>query len=171
MMIIFQKWQAWAKTQTMIFRNRVAWNELALRLTWGFTGNLRLWWDIVNEVDKLRIMNHDNPIEELIKAVVHEFYGSTKIDSKHYADLFMNQRLCHVSQLPEFLCTMKDLLYKAPDPDNVTYLRKYLSAMPGKIPNLVKERLETMEIGLEELSLAGLHEHVVIALQKECLRR
>jgi hypothetical protein len=91
MMIIFQKWQAWAKTQKMIFRNRIAWNELTLRLTWGFTGNLGLWWDRVNEADKLRIMNHDNPIEELIKVVVHEFYGSTKIDSEHYADLFMNQ--------------------------------------------------------------------------------
>jgi len=155
----------------MIFRNRIAWNELALRLTWGFTRNLGLWWDRVNEADKMRIMNHDNPIEELIKAVVHEFYGSTKIDSEHYGDLFMNQRLCHVSQLPKFLCTMQDLLYKAPDPDNVAYLRKYLSAMPGKIPDLVRERLETMEISLEELSLARLHEHIVTALQKECLRR
>ena len=116
-------------------------------------------------------MNHDNPIEELIKAVVHEFYGSTKIDSEHYADMFMNQRLCHIYQLPEFLCTMQDLLYKALDPENVAYLRKYLSAMPGKIPDLVRERLETMEISLEELSLAGLHEHIVTSLQKECLRR
>lgn len=77
-MIIFQKWQAWAKTQKVIFRNRVYWNELALRLTWGFTRNLGLWWDRVNETDKLRIMNHDNPIEELIKAVVHEFYSSPR---------------------------------------------------------------------------------------------
>jgi hypothetical protein len=59
MMIIFQKWQAWARTQKSIYRNRVAWNELALRLTWGFTGNLGLWWDRVSETDKLRIMNHN----------------------------------------------------------------------------------------------------------------
>lgn len=66
---------------------------------------------------------------------------------------------------------MQNLLYKVPDPDNVAYLRKYLSAMPGKIPNLVRERLETLEISLEELSLAGLHKHIVTALQKECLTR
>ena len=66
---------------------------------------------------------------------------------------------------------MQDLLYRSPDPDNVAYLRKYLSAMPGQIPDLVRERLEDLDIGLEQLSLAGLHKHVVTALQKECLRR
>jgi hypothetical protein len=66
---------------------------------------------------------------------------------------------------------MQDLLYRSPDPDNVAYLRKYLSAMPGQIPDLVKERLEDLDIGLEQLSLAGLHEHVVTTLQKECLHR
>jgi len=116
-------------------------------------------------------MNHDNPIEELIKAVVHEFYGSAKIDSNHYADLFMNQRLCHISQLPEFLCTMQDLLCRSPNPDNVAYLQKYLSAMPGQIPDHVREHLEDLDIGIEQLSLAGLHEHVVTTLQKECLHR
>ena len=43
--------------------------------------------------------------------------------------------------------------------------------MPGKIPDLVRERLETLNIDLEELSLAGLHEHIVTTLQKECMRR
>jgi hypothetical protein len=159
------------KNPKMIFQNKIAWNELALRLTWGFTGNLGLWWDRIREEDKLKLMNHDNPIEELIKAVVHEFYGNARIDSNHYADLFMNQQLCHISQLPEFLCTMQDLLYKSPDPDNVAYLRKYLSAMPGKVPDLVRDRFEELNIDITQLSLAGLHEHIVMALQKECLRR
>jgi hypothetical protein len=66
---------------------------------------------------------------------------------------------------------MQDLLYKSPDPDNVAYLRKYLSTMPGKVPDLVRDRLEELNIDITQLSLAGLHEHIVMALQKECLRR
>ena len=116
-------------------------------------------------------MNHDHPIDELIKVVVQEFYGSQHIDSAHYANMFMSQKLCHINQLPEFLCTMQDLLYRASDLDNVAYLRRYISAMPGKIPDLVREHLETLNIDLEELSLEGLHEHIVTTLQKECLRR
>jgi hypothetical protein len=99
MMIIFQRWHAWAKTQKLIYRNIIAWNELDLRLTWGFTGNLGLWWERVPESDKLGIMNHDTPVDELVKVVVHEFYGSYKIDSDHYANI-MSQKLCHISQLP-----------------------------------------------------------------------
>jgi hypothetical protein len=171
MMMIIQKWQAWARTQKLIFKDKVSWSDLALRLTWGFTGNLGLWWERVREEDKLKLLNNNAPIEELVKAVVHEFYGNMKIDSNHFADLFMNQQLCHISQLPEFLCTMQDLLYKVPDPENVAYLRKYLSAMPGKVPNLVRDRLEELDIDISQLSLAGLHEHIVMALQKECLRK
>jgi hypothetical protein len=116
-------------------------------------------------------MNHDTPVDELVKVVVHEFYGSYKIDSDHYANMYMSQKLCHISQLPEFLCTMQDLLYRCPDPDNVAYLRKYLSAMPGKIPDLVRERLEQLDVDLDDLSLAGLHEHITTTLQKECIHR
>lgn len=58
----------------------------------------------------------------------------------------LSKKLCHISQLPEFLCTMQDLLYRTPDPHNVAYLRKYLSAMPGKIPDLVRERLEQLNV-------------------------
>jgi hypothetical protein len=43
-MMVIQKWQAWAKTQKMMFKDRVTWSDLALRLTWGFTGNLGIWW-------------------------------------------------------------------------------------------------------------------------------
>ena len=66
---------------------------------------------------------------------------------------------------------MQDLLYRSPDPHNVVYLRKYLSAMPGKILDLVRERLEQLDVDMEDLSLAGLHEHITTTLQKECLRR
>jgi hypothetical protein len=41
-MTLIQKWSAWAKTQKSIYKNRVTWGELALRLTWGFTENLDL---------------------------------------------------------------------------------------------------------------------------------
>lgn len=171
MMMIIQKWQAWARTQKLIFKDKVTWSDLALRLTWGFTGNLGLWWDRIREEDKLKLLNNNSPIEELVKDVVHEFYGNMKIDSNHFADLFMNQKLCHISQLPEFICTIQDLLYKAPDPENVAYLRKYLSVVPRKVPNLVRDRLEELDIDIPQLSLAGLHEHIVMALQKECLRK
>jgi hypothetical protein len=169
--MIIQKWQAWAKTQKMIFKDKVSWSDLALRLTWGFTGNLGIWWERVTPKSKLKILNHEKPVDELVKAVIHEFYGNIKLDTNHFADLYMNQQLCHISQLPKFFCTMQDLLYKVPDPENIAYLRKYLSAMPGKVPELVRERLDDLEIDISELSLAGLQEQIVTALQKECLRK
>ena len=33
-------WSAWARTQKSIHRNKVSWSKLALRITWGFQGNL-----------------------------------------------------------------------------------------------------------------------------------
>jgi len=53
---------------------------------------------------------------------------------------------------------MQNLLYKVPDPNNTAYLRKYFSSMPGKVPDLVRQRLEDLDIDIEELSLAGLQE-------------
>jgi hypothetical protein len=32
--------------------------------------------------------------------------------------------------------------------------------MPGKIPDLVRERLEQLNVEIDDLSLAGLHEHI-----------
>jgi len=46
-----------------------------------------------------------------------------------------------------------------------------LSSLPGKVPDLVRQRLEDMEIEIDELSLVGLQEQIVIALQNECMRR
>jgi hypothetical protein len=43
--------------------------------------------------------------------------------------------------------------------------------MPGRVPDLVRDRLEDLEIDISELSLAGLHEQIVTALQKECMRK
>jgi hypothetical protein len=63
-------------------------------------------------------MELEKPIEELIKAVVHEFYGDSKIDAHLYSHLFMNKRLCNIRDLLEFYCTMQDLLYKSHDPTN-----------------------------------------------------
>jgi len=89
----------------------------------------------------------------------------------HYADLFMNQRLCHLSQLPKYFCTMQSLLYKVTDPSNTAYLRKYLSSLPGKILDLVKSRFEDLDIDIETLSLAGLQEQIITALQQEWMKR
>jgi hypothetical protein len=54
---------------------------------------------------------------------------------------------------------------------NPAYLRKYLSAMPGRIPDLVRERMEEEQIDIEEISLAGVHEQIMTTLQKECMCR
>lgn len=37
---MIQGWHAWAKTQKMTFKDKVSWSDLALRITWGFRGNL-----------------------------------------------------------------------------------------------------------------------------------
>ena len=66
---------------------------------------------------------------------------------------------------------MQDLLYRCLDPHNVAYLKKYLSSMPGKIPEMVREILEQLDVDIEDLPLAYLHENIIISLQKECLRR
>jgi hypothetical protein len=169
--MVIQKWNAWEKTQKAIFKNKVTWSELTLRLTWGFTGNLDIWWKRLNLEDKIHMMESEKPLEELTKVVLHEFYGKTKVNTQLYSDLFMSQLLCNIKDLPEFYCTMQDLLYKSRDPNNHAYLRKYLSVMPGKIPDLVRERMEEEDIDIEELSLAGIHEQIMTTLQKECIRR
>ena len=117
-------WSAWEITQKSIHRNKVSWSELALRITWGFQGNLELWWSRMNESNKLNIMNSDKPVAELVREVLHEFYGEIKVDGHHYAYMFMSQTLCDIKEIPEFFCTMQDLLYKARDPQNTTYFEK-----------------------------------------------
>jgi hypothetical protein len=42
--------------------------------------------------------------------------------------------------------------------------------MPNPVPELVNKRLENEDIDMETLSLAGLHEKVVTAIQQECVR-
>ena len=83
----------------------------------------------------------------------------------------MSQHLCNIKDLPEFYCTLQDLLYKYIDPNNPAYLRKYLFVMPGKIPDLVRESMEEEYIDIEELSLTEIHEQIMTTLQKECIRR
>lgn len=94
-----QGWHAWARTQKLLFKDKVTWSDLALRITWGFQGNLHFWWERISNNSKLRILQHDKPIDELIKAVIHEFYGKIIIDTEHYADLFMSQKLCNLRDL------------------------------------------------------------------------
>jgi hypothetical protein len=110
---IIQGWHAWAKTQKLLFKDKVSWSDLALRITWGFTGNLCFWWDRISDNSKLRIIQHNKPVDELIKAVVHEFYGDIRVNSSHYADLFMSQKLCHLKQLEKYFCTMQSLCIKS----------------------------------------------------------
>jgi hypothetical protein len=170
-LMIFQKWNAWAKTQKSIFKNRVTWSDLTLRLTWGFTGNIELWWEILAPIEKMKIMEAEKPLEELIRVVAAEFYGNALLDEQLPADLFMKQKLCDISQLPEFFCTMQDLLYQTLDPDNTAYIRKYLVAMSGRIPDLVRETYPSEVAKMDELSLAGMQELIVKSLQKACLQR
>jgi hypothetical protein len=75
---IIQQWQAWAKTQKLLHKDKVSWSDIALRITWGFVGNLNFWWERVTPRSKLRILEHEKPVDELVKAVVHEFYGDIK---------------------------------------------------------------------------------------------
>jgi hypothetical protein len=168
---MIQEWHAWTKTQKMLQKEKVSWSDLALRLTWGFRGNLNFWWERVSDNSKLRILQHDKPVNELCKAVVHEFYGDNYVDTDHNADLFMSQRLCDLNDLHKYFCTMQNLLYKLPDPTNKAYLRKYISSLPNPVPDLVRKRLEDEDISLETLSIAGLQEQVVQAIQEECIRR
>jgi hypothetical protein len=56
---IIQGWHAWAKTQKLLFKDKVSWSDLALRITWGFTGNLCFWWDRISDNSKLRIIQHE----------------------------------------------------------------------------------------------------------------
>lgn len=65
---------------------------------------------------------------------------------------------------------MQSLLYKTLDPDNTAYPRHYLAAMPGRLPDLVKENMELNKRNIEDLSLAELEDQIILALQKECLK-
>ena len=48
-MMTIQQWSTWDKTQMSIYRNRVTWAYLILILTWGFIGNIEVWWTRVPE--------------------------------------------------------------------------------------------------------------------------
>jgi hypothetical protein len=85
--------------------------------------------------------------------------------------LFMSQKLCDLSDLKDYYCMMQGLLYKVPDPRNTAYLRKYISSMPNPVPELTRKRLEDEDIEIETLSLAGLQEQIIIAIQEECIRK
>jgi len=84
-------------------------------------------------------MEVEKPLEELIRVVVAEFYGNALLEEKLHAHIFMKQKLCEISQLPKFFCTMKDFFYQNLDTDNTSYIRKYLASMPGRILDLVRE--------------------------------
>jgi hypothetical protein len=79
--MVIQKWNAWEETQKDIFKNKVTWSELTLRLTWGFTGNLDILWKCLNLEDKIHMMESEKPLEELTKSILHEFYGKTKVNT------------------------------------------------------------------------------------------
>ena len=79
--------------------------------------------------------------------------------------------MCNIKELLEFYFTMRDLLYKSRDPNNLAYLRKYLSVMPEKNSDLVREIMEEEDIDIEIFSLIGIHEQIMTTLQKECICR
>lgn len=108
-------------------------------------------------------------LHESMKIVIHEFVGDRKFNTHHYNDLFMNQELCNLRQLPEFYCTMADLLYKYHDHKNPSYLGKYLSVMPDRVPDIVCTYLYAKNIDIEDISLVGLEDHIIIALHQKCL--
>lgn len=82
----------------------------------------------------------------------------------------MNQELCNIKKLPKFYCTMDDLLYKSHDSQNPSNLRKYVFAIPSRVPDIVHTYLDAKNIDIEDLSFAGLQDHIIIALQKKVLR-
>jgi hypothetical protein len=50
----------------------------------GIYWKFRIWWERVTPKSKLKILNHEKPVDELVKAVVHEFYGDIKIRYKSF---------------------------------------------------------------------------------------
>jgi len=37
------QWQSWARTQKLLYKDKVSRSDIALRITWGFVGNLNFW--------------------------------------------------------------------------------------------------------------------------------
>jgi hypothetical protein len=79
--MVIQKWNAWEKTPKSIFKNKITWSEITLRLTWGFTNNLDIWCQLLNIEDKIHMMEYEKPLEELTKVVLNEFYGKMKVNT------------------------------------------------------------------------------------------
>ena len=61
-MIVIHSWGAWDKNQKMILKNKIM-VELPLRITWGFTRNLELWWSRWPDQTKLDIIQDDKLVE------------------------------------------------------------------------------------------------------------
>ena len=104
----------------------------------------------------------------MFDALIHEFVGQVPLDSAHHSQLFPSQRLCNIDYLHEYYCVMQKLLYQATYPHNVAYLRYYIASMPGKIPDLLDQYIQSNNIQIESLSFAALQQLIITLLQKEC---
>lgn len=94
-------------------------------------------------------------------ALAHEFIGILPTDNDHYEQMFMTQRLCSIDLLSEYYCTMQKIYDNIPDHQNIAYLRHYITSIPGRIPELVHQRLTSQSISIDTLSLASLHHHIL----------
>ena len=98
-----------------------------------------------------------DPLKDIFDALKHGFVGVVPEDSVHHAQLFLAQRLCNIDHLHDYYCVMQKLLYQAPDPHNVAYLRYYITSMPGRIPDLINQYIETNKVNIENSSFATVH--------------
>jgi hypothetical protein len=131
---------------------------------------LENWWSSLEEEDRDKILNDEKPLDTLIHTVAKEFYGEVPISGKHYADMFLSQKLCDLSLKNEYKCTMQDLLYKTGDSSNPAYKRYYISSWLGIIPNLVRKIFEDLNIDPNDLSLVGLHAEIEKTLMDACTK-
>ena len=77
------------KTQKYIFRIDYLGMNLLLNYHGFFSRNLDLLWHGILYKEKLYIMEFEKLVKELSR-VVHEFFGSEKIDEQNHVELFMS---------------------------------------------------------------------------------
>jgi len=158
---------AWALQRKA--ETKASWPDIVTQIVWSFAGIAKMWWDKLSDRDMTQIVeNEDDPLKALFDALKHEFVGCVPEYSAHHAQLFLSQKPCDIDYLQEYFCTMQKLFYQAPDSHNVAYLRYYIASMPGKIPDLINQYIETNKINIENWSFVAIHQMIVSILQKEC---
>ena len=122
---LLQKVNAWAFQRKV--ESKSSWKDITLQITWAFTSIVNLWWEKLLDTEKYDITENHDPLEALFQALVHEFLGVLPPDASHHASqFFMSKKLCNLYLLQDYFCTMKSMLYKIIDHQNITYVGHYL---------------------------------------------